>query len=151
MKEETLAKIKNEFENKKDALDNIDGKYDENFAALKMIDTIRDDYSKEIEEDNNGIFFYYKSYYYSRTIADDIINVPYGSKNEDFRRYVNLETGEGIDIFKTSWEEFESRENVIIPESRIFTYNDFANYRAKFILDAMENGQEKAVQRVLKK
>ena len=151
MREETLNKIKTEFEQQKQEF--IAEGFDpanENYF-LKLINNIRLQYAKDIEECNNELLLYFKSYYYSRTIADDVITVPYGAKNEDFRRYVNLETGTCTDVFKTDWEEFEAQDNVIIPEINIYTYDDFINRRSRFILDAVENGQEKAIQRVLKK
>ena len=109
------------------------------------------EYKNNDDNDNNNIYFYLGSFAKNQYDEGYQINITNESrKKPEYNFYVNLETQEFIDVDYEEKDEFEKNNKVIITSSfpNILIYDKL---RTEFFMDAMENGQDKARQRILTK
>ncbi len=103
------------------------------------------------EKDTNGIYVYIGSYMPSDYSYEEIkegypfeIEVDYNDSRATIRRYSNLEGIWGYSFSVEDSKEFEKTHTVIFVD-------DFYKLQTEFIITAIKEGQENAVNKVLRK
>ena len=133
-------------------LENMDDKI-LSFTENQMLDNVVYKELRNIEE-TNGIYVYLGTYSYSNEI--DIVHgshdnrVNYNDEKADYRVYRDLESRYGFELKIVECEKFERENNVIFPK-RYLTEQYFCELQLEFFRDCIEDGQEKAVSRVMRK
>lgn len=106
--------------------------------------------NRKVFEETNEIYFYCSSYHYERSF-DEMLKVRRNNFMEDYRRYIDIENFECINVPIDYCEEFEEEHNVVVLQDCNYGYEDFSNARVDFVIDAINNGQEKARSKLLKR
>lgn len=120
----------------------------------KIIESIFYKYQNQIKETNNiyiylGTFKLSDEYDIVHGPSDERVN--YDDSKAQYRIYINLENGMEKEIKIDKCEQFERENKIIFPNTSISNRRFYYELQKEFINDIIIDGQDRAVERILKK
>ena len=120
---------------------------------VKIIESIFYKYQNQIKETNNiyiylGTFKLSDEYDIVHGPSDERVN--YDDSKAQYRIYINLENGMEKEIKIDKCEQFERENKIIFPNTSI-NRGYYYELQKEFINDIIIDGQDRAVERILKK
>ncbi|MBR1413137.1 MAG: hypothetical protein IJ574_00505 [Bacilli bacterium] len=105
-------------------------------------------------KDNNNIYVYIGSFIYAQMYEEKDKQVPDNDINADYRLYTNIEKQHNDAFIKIPLDEyikFEKNNKIIYPNISEYGIDQkYYKYRYEFFKTAIEEGQDKALSKLLK-